>query len=166
MTMMFGGLTSAYIVRQAQGNFLEFPIPVPFFYSTLVILLSSLSLHLCYRAFLKEQAALYKLLLVATFVLGLVFIALQYQGWTALSNMGVMLVGNPGGAFMYVIPGIHAAHVVGGIAVLIMAMIHAFSLPVRATERRIVRLKLTLQYWHFVDFLWLYLIVFFVIQRG
>ncbi|MEL6944023.1 MAG: cytochrome c oxidase subunit 3, partial [Bacteroidota bacterium] len=68
------------------------------------------------------------------------------------------------GSFVYVISGVHAAHIIGGLAVLTIAMIHAFMLPHKVTKARKLRFDLTLIYWHFVDILWIYLIVFFTLQ--
>lgn len=162
--MMFGSLTSAYIVRQAAGNWLEFQVPDVFFYSTVVILLSSITLHAAYRAFVKGSKNLYRVLLPVTLGLGLAFITLQYEGWMSLYDIGVSLDGNPSGSFFYVISGIHAAHVLGGIFALVVANTHAFSLSFRNSEKRRRRFQLVLHYWHFVDFLWLYLFLFLLIQ--
>jgi cytochrome c oxidase subunit 3 len=92
------------------------------------------------------------------------FLVLQYIGWLTLASIGVLINGNPADSFMYAIPGIHAAHVIGGIGAFALALIHAFSLPFKPTPRRILRLELTTHYWHFVDLLWVYLIIFFVLQ--
>ena len=164
MVMMFGALTSAYIVRQAAGNWLEFRIPDVFFISTVVILASSATLHLSYRAYIRGYQAAHRWLLVASLTLGISFIILQYNGWMTLYNMGVVLDGNPGGSFFYVISGLHAAHVTGGIFALCVAVMHAFLLPFRFAEYRRKRFQLVLHYWHFVDFLWLYLFFFLLIQ--
>ena len=164
MVMMFGSLTSAYIVRHAAGNWLEFRVPEIFFYGTLVILLSSATMHGSFIAFKKGNATQYRALLIATLVLGIAFVVLQYQGWMQLYKIGVALNGNPGGSFFYVISGIHAAHVVGGIFALTTAVMHAISLPYRITEKRRRRFQLVVHYWHFVDFLWLYLFLFLLIQ--
>jgi cytochrome c oxidase subunit 3 len=164
MIMMFGSLTSAYIVRHAAGNWLEFRIPEIFFFSTGVILMSSVTLHSSYSAFKNGNARVYKLMLLATLVLGIAFVVLQYQGWLKLYSIGVALDGNPGGSFFYVISGIHAAHVIGGIFALTTAVLHAYSLAFRPTEKRRRRFQLVCHYWHFVDFLWLYLFLFLMIQ--
>jgi cytochrome c oxidase subunit 3 len=89
---------------------------------------------------------------------------MQYQGWNDLYNMGVAFDGNPGGSFFYVISGVHAAHVAGGIFALMIAVLHAVSLSYKPNERRRRRFQLVLHYWHFVDFLWLYLFLFLLIQ--
>jgi cytochrome c oxidase subunit III len=164
IVMMFGSLTSAYIVRHAAGNWLEFRIPDIFFYSTGVILLSSLVLHMSYWGFNHGKAGLYRIALPLSLLLGIIFIVLQYQGWMALYNIGVPLDGNPSGSFFYVISGIHAAHVLGGIFAISVATLNAFSLTYRPTEKRRRRFQLVLHYWHFVDFLWLYLFLFLLIQ--
>ena len=161
MMMMFAAFTSAYIVRQAAGNWLEFRLPDLFYLNTGVILLSSLSLQSSYAAFKRGNTRIYRLLLVASLVLGLVFVVLQYQGWQAMAAIGVELTTNPSGSFVYAISGVHAAHVLGGIAALILAILHAFILRHRVTPVRKLRFELTLIYWHFVDFLWVYLLLFF-----
>ena len=163
--MMFAGLTSAYIVRRAGGNWLEFKLPNIFFINTIVMLLSSVAIHSAYLSFKKGNEVLYKGLLVLSFILGLAFVALQYQGWLDLTAIGVELTGNPAGSFVYVISGIHAAHVLGGLAAILVAMIQAFSLKYKVTKKRKLRFELTLIYWHFVDFLWIYLLLFFLSQQ-
>jgi len=164
IVMMFGSLTSAYIVRQAAGNWLEFRMPDIFYASTVVILLSSVALHGSYWAFRNGRESLYKTLLPAALLLGVIFIIMQYQGWNALYAIGVALDGNPGGSFFYVISGIHAAHVIGGLFALMVAVMHAYTLTYKPTEKRRRRFQLVLHYWHFVDFLWLYLFLFLLIQ--
>lgn len=164
ITMMFVAFTSAYIVRQAAGNWLEFRLPDIFFLNTLVILLSSITLHSSYLAFKSGKVKRYRGLLVISLILGLAFLAFQYQGWLALQAIGVELNTNPSGSFVYVISGVHAAHIIGGIGAIIVAIIQAFLLKYKVTPARKLRFELTLTYWHFVDFLWLYLLLFFVLQ--
>jgi cytochrome c oxidase subunit III len=162
--MMFAAFTSAYIIRRSAGNWLEFRLPDVFFYNTAVILLSSITLHSSYTAFKKGKEGLYKGLLVLTFFLGLLFVVLQYKGWLDMNAIGASFTANPSSSFIYVISGLHAAHIIGGLAALTTAMIHAFYLPFKPTEKREQRFELVVQYWHFVDVLWIYLIVFFVAQ--
>jgi len=166
IVMMFAGWTSAYLVRQAGGNWLEFKMPDVFFISTILILISSLLIHLSYKAFLKGNTFVYRSFLLASFVLGIAFVVLQYQGWMKLREIGVTLTENPSGSFIYLISGMHVIHVLGGIVALLVAVIHAFVLPHNVTEKRKLRFELTYTYWHFVDFLWLYLIIFFMYQQS
>ncbi len=163
--MMFASLTSAYVVRQAAGNWLEFQLPGIFKLSTLVILLSSLTLHASFIAFKKEKEKQYKTLLIVTYLLAILFFVFQYQGWVALAESGVPFTINPSGDFVYVISWFHAAHVIGGLAALTVALIHAFGLSFKVTPKRKTRFELTLTYWHFVDFLWVYLFIFLTFYR-
>jgi cytochrome c oxidase subunit III len=164
VTMMFAAWSSAYVVRHAAGNWLEFQIPTQFFINTVLLLLSSVTLHLSYKAFVKGEEFKYKSLLVTTFLIGITFLILQYQGWVALKNIGVPLTKNPSGDFVYVMSGFHAAHLIGGLGVLTVAMVHAFVLKFNPTPRRQLRLELTLHFWHYLDFLWLYLFIFLLSQ--
>ncbi|MEO6758617.1 MAG: cytochrome c oxidase subunit 3 [Saprospiraceae bacterium] len=164
IVMIFGSLTSAYIVRRSAGNWYEFKLPDIFFVNTLVIVLSSVTLHFSYAAFKKGREKVYQILLLATFVLGLAFVVLQYEGWQALNAIGATFKVNPSSSFVYVISGLHAAHVLGGIAALMVALVHAVLLPFKPTKRRRLRFELVVQYWHFVDILWVYLIVFFMME--
>ena len=163
--MMFAALTSAYIIRQQAGNWLEFPLPTLFYVSTGVLFVSSVTLQVGYNAFKKQAAGLYRMLVVVSLLLALVFVVMQYEAWQQMYAAGLQLKGNPAPAFIYVLSGLHAAHVLGGIVALLVAAIHAFKLPVVPTPRRVLRYQLTLTYWHFMDFLWIYLLLFFALQR-
>lgn len=165
IAMMFASLTSAYVVRRGAGNWLEYQVPKVFFTSTIVLLISSVFLHRSYKAYKSGNEKVYKSFLVVTFVLGILFIVLQYKGWNVLHRYGVELTGNPSGSFFYVISGLHVAHVLGGIGALLVALLHAFTLPYTVVEKRRHRFELVCQYWHFVDILWLYLLAFMIIQQ-
>ncbi len=165
LVMMFVALTSAFIVRRASGNWLEFSIPGIFYLNALVIVGSSLTLHLAYRAFKREAERAYRGWIVTTFVLGIAFVILQYVGWLVLAEQGVPLKINPAGDFVYAISGLHALHVIGGLAALLVSVVFAFAIRLRRTPARQLRLELTMIYWHFVDGLWLYLILFLTLQR-
>jgi len=166
MMMLFAAFTSAYIVRQAGGNWYEFQLPTVFYTSTVFIVASSLTLHGAFLSFKKDKEAMYKSLLVVTFLLGCAFLYFQYQGYLALTSMGLPIDGPVSGSFIYVISAVHAAHVIGGLGTLIVALVHAFGLPYKVTKRRKSRFALVLTYWHFVDFLWIYLLVFFISQQN
>jgi cytochrome c oxidase subunit III len=162
--MMFGAFTSAYMVRQSAGNWLEFQIPNIFYLSTAVIVLSSVVLEASYRSFLREKEYWYKSLLLLTMVGGIAFIYLQYAGWMDLYAIGVELTGNPSGSFFYVISMVHAMHIVAGMSALLVAAIHAFGLPFAVTVRRKIRFELVVQFWHFLGALWIYLFFFLLMQ--
>jgi cytochrome c oxidase subunit III len=163
--MMFGAFTSAYIVKQASGNWLEFSMPAAFYASTVAIILSGIAVHSSFNSFKAGNESRYKYLLIAGFLLGITFIVCQYFGWLELFDKGVDLKGNVSGSFLYLITGVHALHVLGGIATLIVALIHAFSLKFNVTQKRIDRFDLVVNYWHFVDVLWIYLFIFLMFRK-
>lgn len=162
--MMFAAFTSAYVVRRASGNWLEFKLPDIFLVNTVVIVLSSVCIQVAFNSFKKGNEKLYRGFLLATFALGLLFVVLQYKGWEELTAMGATFTVNPSSSFIYVISGLHAAHVLGGVAALTVAIAHAYVLPYKPTLRRKQRFELVVHYWHFVDILWVYLMVFFMLQ--
>lgn len=163
--MMFGALTSAYIVKNAAGNWLEYQMPTLFYISTAVLITSSITLHYAYRSFTKAREAGYKIGLLISFVLGITFVVLQYYAWQGLFANGVDLKSNVSGSFLYLITGLHAVHILGGVAAITVAIIHAFGLKFYVTEKRKLRFQLVLHYWHFVDILWIYLLAFLLLCK-
>ncbi len=167
IVMMFAGLTSAFIVRKAVGNWVEFAMPSLFTLSSAVIVASSASLFMAAQAFKKNKRSLYRLMLGTTLLLGIAFMYLQWQGWEELKSYGILLNGNPSGSFVYVISGLHAAHVLGGVLVLFVVFIKSLRKhdPVKDLMSEInlnknLGINLLSTYWHFVGILWLYLFVF------
>jgi len=160
IVMMFAGLTSAYIVKSNQASWQPIVIPKIFWYSTLVILLSSLTVQLALLAFKKREMNRYRTLIAVTTILGALFIVMQYIGFRQLWDSGITLRGSGAGQFLYVITGLHAAHVLGGIITLIVMFIKAFFGASRNYSS--VPVELAATYWHFVDFLWIYLFIFFM----
>src|ERR1700730_16699602 len=87
--MMFAGLTSAYIVKREQPGWTSYTTPVAFYYSTAVILISSLTIFLAGKSFRERRMINYRKLVAATLVLGLVFILLQWLGFRHLWITGI-----------------------------------------------------------------------------
>lgn len=163
IVMMFAGFTSAYIIKRNQGNWVSFDLPKVFWYSTAVIIISSITLLLAKAAFKRREMLQYKNLVVATLVLGVLFIVLQIIGFKQLWANGMTLSANVSFSFLYVIVGLHALHVLGGIIALLVMFAKAFSSRVRNYD--IVPVEVISTYWHFVDFLWIYLLIFLIMIR-
>ncbi len=160
--MMFAGLTSAYIVKKSQSNWLEFSLPPMFWYSTAVILLSSLTIYLAAKAFKSRNISRYRSLITITAALGVLFVVLQWMGFKYLTDHGVKLIGsgsNAAGSFLGVITGVHMVHVLGGVIALVVMFIKAHSS--RRKNYSAVPIEVMSIYWHFVDFLWIYLFIFY-----
>ncbi len=159
--MMFAGMTSAYIVKRNQANWQGFDLPKVFWYSTIAILISSLTIHLAVKAFKNREMAKYRQLITVTTILGIAFIVLQIMGFYDLNYRGIKLIGqgsNAAGSFLFVIAALHMLHLVGGIVVLVVMFVKAFGGKSRNYSP--VPVEMTATYWHFVDVLWIYLFVF------
>ena len=163
IVMMFAGLTSAYIVKRNQANWQTFEIPIAFWYSTVLILISSLTLHLSLKSFKEREMKKYRMLMLTTLILGVLFIVTQYLGFKSFWNSGMTLQAGVSFSFLYVIVGLHAMHVIGGVIALIVMSLKAFSTKTR--NYSVVPVELICTYWHFVDILWVYLLIFLVMIR-
>lgn len=161
--MLFAGITSAYIVRQAEGNWKIFDLPSMFYYTTVLILLSSATMHWSYLQAKKFNLRNQKIGLWITFVLGVAFLIGQYEGWKELVNNKVYFSGNPAESFVYVISGFHAVHIIAGLIIMLTAMIGVHS-NINQTKN-VFRMELSSVFWHFIDILWIYLFVFLMINR-
>ncbi|HLF47476.1 MAG TPA: heme-copper oxidase subunit III [Chitinophagaceae bacterium] len=159
--MMFAGLTSAYIVKSQQAAWQEITTPKVFWYSTIVILLSSLTIQMALRSFKQRNMSRYRQLMAVTVLLGAAFVVLQSIGFQQFWNSGIQFKGVAGaGQFLYVIFGLHALHVLGGVIALLVMFVKAFFGRVKTYSSTGIEVAAT--YWHFVDILWIYLLVFFL----
>ncbi|WP_288072127.1 heme-copper oxidase subunit III [Hydrotalea sp.] len=164
--MMFAGLTSAYIVKRNQANWEDVQLSPVFLYSTMVIVSSSITMYLALKAFKARQMLQYKNLITITVILGLVFAFLQYIGFKAMANHGVLLIGtgsNAAASFLIVIIGLHVLHVLGGVVALLITFFRAFRTKVKSYSP--VPIEIVSTYWHFVDILWIYLYIFLYVAR-
>lgn len=160
LLMMFAGLTSAYIVKRNMANWQGYDLPHAFWYSTLAILISSVTMYLAQQSFKQRAMSKYRKLLIVTLVLGALFILFQVLGFQQLYAKQVTLTANVSYSFMYVIVSLHAAHVLGGIIALFILFAKAFSKKTRIYNT--VPVELVSTYWHFVDILWIYLLIFLI----
>ena len=161
IVMMFAGFTSAFIVKRNQVNWQGFDLPVIFWYSTAVIILSSVTMQAALGSFRQRRILVYKQLMIVTAILGIVFIALQFTGFSILNRSGVKLLGqgsNVAGSFLAVIAGTHLLHVLGGILAIAIMLAKAFRKHTR--NYNVVPVEVLATYWHFVDALWIYLFAF------
>lgn len=164
IVMMFAGLTSAFIVKSNQTNWVPVEIPKVFWISTAVIIISSLTVQMALRSFKQREMNQYRGLIGLTVLLGVAFIVLQWLGFQDLWAQRVTFKGAGAGQFLYVIFGLHAIHVIGGVIALIVMLIKAFAGSVKLYSS--VPVEVAAIYWHFVDVLWIYLLLFFIIIGG
>ena len=162
IVMMFAALTSAYIVKKNQGSWLEFDLPRIFWYSSFVILLSSVTIHLATKAFKAREMGRYRVLITVTALLGVSFIIMQWLGFQDMESRNIALTGiksNSAASFLFVITGLHMVHVLGGVIALLVIFIRAYSVKIR--NYNALPIELVGTYWHFVDALWIYLFIFY-----
>jgi cytochrome c oxidase subunit III len=160
IVMMFAGFTSALVVRQGAGmDWQHLALPPILLFNTIVLLASSVTLELFRRglpsrstgALASLQAKPYWL--YGTLALGLVFVIGQYQAWLALNREGLYVSTNPNCSFFYVLTGVHAAHVLGGLGGLVYII-----MKFRSRQLRRSAFSTAATYWHFMDVLWIYLL--------
>lgn len=161
LIMMFAGLTSAFIVKSNQVNWKPVSLPVIFWVSTGVILLGSLTIQMALRSFKDREMNKYRMLIGMTVLLGAGFIFCQWMGFRELWAQQITFKGSGAGQFLYVIFGLHALHVAGGLIALAVMFINGFF--GNRKNYSSVPVEVAATYWHFVDALWLYLLVFFLL---
>lgn len=160
--MMFAGLTSAFIVKSNLTGWRTIELPKIFWISTGVILLSSLTVQMATKAFKAREMSRYRGLIAATFILGIGFVICQIIGFGELWAHNVRFKGSSGaGQFFYAIAGLHAVHVIGGVVALLIMLVKSFTGKVKLYSA--IPVEVMGMYWHFVDILWLYLLIFFII---
>jgi cytochrome c oxidase subunit III len=158
--MMFAGLTSAYIVKSGQPGWEQVEAPKVFWLSTAVLLVSSITLQLALSSFKQREMMRFRALLLVTLMLGIAFVVLQWLGFTWLWEHGVKFQGSGAGQFLYIIFGLHALHVMGGLVALVVLLARQYFGNTRTYSATPYEVMST--YWHFVDLLWIYLLVFFI----
>jgi len=163
VVMLFASWTSAYIVRQAEGNWQFFELPGIFTFSTGIILISSITMQIGYFAAKSNSTGRLQLMLIITAVLGVIFLVAQVLGWGDLVSKSVYFVGNPSGSFVYVITGFHGLHIVSALIFLLIVMRSASRDLIHSGN--LAQIEMCTTYWHFLGFLWVYLYIFLTINR-
>ena len=161
IVMMFAGLTSAFVVKSNQTSWVPVEMPKVFWISTAAIMLSSITLQLALRSFKQREMQQYRMFIGITLLLGAAFIALQWMGFQQLWNQQITFNGGGAGQFLYVIFGLHALHVAAGVITLAVMFIKAFAGRIKLYSA--VPVEVAAIYWHFVDLLWLYILIFFLV---
>ncbi|OOG74673.1 cytochrome c oxidase subunit 3 [Flavobacterium sp. A45] len=162
MTMMFAGLTSAYVVSQSRADWLKnFELPSAFYYSTIAILGCSVTFHLAKKAIQKDNQSKTTSLLLATLALGIGFVVLQFVGFGQIVENGYYFTGSASSittTFLYIVVLVHLLHLAGGMISLLIIIYNHFKQKYNSTQT--LGIELGAMYWHFLDFLWVYLFLF------
>ncbi len=211
ITMMFGGLSSAYIVSKADVTWVKIFPPMAFYWSSIVIMVSSLTYFMALRFIKKGKTVLSTVMVLVTLILGFVFVKYQVEGWKYLNERGSFVGGNNeirlivdnelseygedyiivqkgnelnyfegkfydkrdekyiapvrkvnlntsnnSSSYFFLLTGLHVLHLIGGLISLVVVFLK--SVKRKYSENDYIGMKVSAIYWHFLDFLWLYLL--------
>lgn len=166
ITMTFAALTSAYIVKISEGQPLVYDLPQLFWVSSIIIIISSATMHWGYLSAKKDNITQTKIAMVITMILGLIFLAMQLQAWGELVGQNIYFAGSkskPTGSFVYVFSGLHGLHLVSGLVFVAIILIKTFMMRIHSKSMNAMEMCVT--YWHFLDLLWLYLFAFLLLNH-
>ena len=162
VVMFFAALTSAYIVRRGLSNdWVTTRMPQVLWLNTVALLASSIVLELARRALKAGKRESFNRLWTAGSALGVLFLAGQYAAWLQLRAQGIYLATNPSSSFFYVLTAAHALHLIGGVVALLYVSVQAYRLRLGPGKRTAIDVSAV--YWHFLDGLWVYLLVLFLV---
>ncbi len=167
IVMIFAGLTSAYVISKSRPDWLnDFELPQVFLWSTIVMILSSVTFHLAKKAISKDNRSTTSLMLGITLALGLLFVFLQFKGFDEVIKAGYYFTGSESTittSFLYVVVLVHIAHLVGGLISLLVVIYNHYKQKYNSGQT--LGIELSVMFWHFLDFLWLYLFLFFTFYK-
>ena len=162
MTMMFAGLTSAFVVSKSRADWLkDFQLPSAFYFSTALIIGCSLTFHLAKKAIQKNNQTATTAFLLATLALGIGFVILQFVGFGQIVANGYYFTGAESSittTFLYIVTVVHLVHLAGGLISLLIIIYNHFKQKYNSTQT--LGIELGAMYWHFLDLLWVYLFLF------
>jgi cytochrome c oxidase subunit 3 len=162
MFMMFAGITSAFVVSKSRADWLkDFQLPTAFYISTAVILSCSVTFHFAKKAIQKDNRNATTSFLLATLALGILFVILQFIGFRQIVDNGYFFTGSASTittTFLYIVTIVHLAHLAGGLISLLVIIYNHFKQKYNSTQT--LGIELGAMYWHFLDFLWVYLFLF------
>jgi cytochrome c oxidase subunit III len=167
IVMLFAAFTSALVVRKGMStDWVSTTLPPVIYLNTIILLASSLTLEISRRSLRSgldgPLVARFRPWLYATLILGVAFVAGQLLVWRQLASRGVYLATNPSSSFFYLLTAAHGVHLLGGIGALCYLVFRVRGIT--AAPRRFVSVDLTAIYWHFMDALWIYILLLLMMR--
>jgi cytochrome c oxidase subunit 3 len=173
LSILFFSLTASFIYTRIQSELPPLRLPWLFLFNTLILLGSSYTIHLAKQKYLEDDTKGYQHALLYTIGLSLVFLGLQCVAWYELFVNQIYIHSDISAGYLYVISILHFLHVIAGLPFLVLFYYRArkymqepvsvlvyFSDPEKRLSLRLLSL-----YWHFLDAMWIYLIVFFFVYQ-
>lgn len=172
VTVLFLSFSAAFVYTRVQSALPPIKLPNIFILNTMVLLASSFSMIKAKKSYLEDHTQNYQRALLATIVLSVIFLFLQFLGWRSLFQQEIFVNSDNSASYLYIISGLHFAHVIGGLPFLILFLQKAYKqmkepisvLVYFSDPEKRLRLRLLSLYWHFIDGLWIYLVLFFWIN--
>lgn len=159
IVMFFTGLTSAVVVSQGGGGFIAIKLPFAFTVSTVIIVLSSVAFHFGLLSIKKGNLGIAKISVLATLILGILFVFTQFLGWNSLTAGGYHWTGtSQESSYLYLLTGLHVAHLLGGLISLIIVLVK--TVKEKYSLDNYLGVQISITYWHFLGGLWIYLFFF------
>lgn len=173
LTFLFLALTVSYVYIRVTNGIAPVRLPALFLLNTLILLGSSYTLIQAKKSYLNDDTQRYQNFLKWTIWLSILFMIMQGAAWTWLFSQGVFMQSSTTTGFLYVISIVHFAHVVGGLPFLYLfyrtakkRMVDPVTVLVYFSDpEKRLKLRLLTIYWHFLDILWIYLVVFFGVNQ-
>jgi cytochrome c oxidase subunit III len=163
IVMLFAAFTSAMVVRKgASSDWAAIALPRILYLNTLILLASSVALEISRRALAEGMDSRFKISLYVTTFLGVAFLGGQLAAWRELAAHGVYLSTNPSSSFFYLLTAAHGLHLLGGVIALFYLASRAPQLAAGLKKR--VAVDVTALYWHFMDGLWIYLLLLLTVR--
>ncbi|HTX36260.1 MAG TPA: cytochrome c oxidase subunit 3 [Bryobacteraceae bacterium] len=161
-TMVFAAFTSAFVVRKGlSDDWVSMPKPPILFVNTAVLLASSALLEIARRTLRSGERSRFNAWWSAGTLMGILFLVGQALAWRELKEQGVFVASNPSSSFFYVLTACHAFHLLGGITALVYVDVQALRLSLGPAKRTAI--DVTAVFWHFLDGLWIYLMILFYV---
>lgn len=162
ITMFFAAFISAYVVRQGLSDDWQ-PIQIPWllWLNTAVLVISTVTMEAARKSF-PDRDRLQRWWGVTT-LLGLLFLLGQFLVWLELISAGVYVSTNPSSSFFYLLTGSHGVHLLGGVVALVY-FYRRFS-GRRSSPPGKAAVDVTALYWHSMDALWVFLLIFILVWR-
>jgi cytochrome c oxidase subunit 3 len=161
--MFFMALASAFLVRKgSSADWVAVRIPPLLWINTVLLLVSSATIEMARKRLSIRDLSGFKWYWNLSTILGVLFLVGQVMAWRQLASQGIYLASNPGSSFFYIFTGAHALHLLGGVGALLYVVIRNFDL---AKVTRGVAAEVTSYYWHFLDALWIFLLLLLYVGR-
>ncbi len=172
ITALFAAFCASYLYNRFYSGIPPVKLPSLFYFNSICLICCSYLLNLAMKSYQNDETNKYKILIGSTLVLSLIFLTLQFYAWAQMKEMNIFLNEANTGSYLYLISGLHFIHVVGGIPFLMVFFYNAlvkmqtpvsvlvyFSDPDKKRD-----LNLLTTYWHYLDFLWIFLVLFFAVN--